>query len=283
MGMTIGIIAQGPTKKIVKNDIKTAREYGKDIAEIIDTQVIGISVKEALGKSALLTKKRIIKLAAVFFDRVCSRTPMDEDYKGVIKRVVTDKDTGEESIKEITIEHHADKNFCRLDWEIQIGPRKVTSFELWRINNGLFETYNNSKDIDFIADYFESNFKNVELKYFDTLQVQNMNDHFSVLEFGQYKKNETQVMKGHRYEHGVKNRHSVQAPQGMLRLALVELDRIAHNDRVKSLSRRYRNQRTFKMLDELKLKYLANSVKKGNGYFTLADIEQILGSDVKEL
>lgn len=278
MGMTIGLVVQGPVKKINKSDIRKAKEYGKHISEVVDTSVVGLSVKETLGKSAVLTKKRIIKLAAVFFDRVCSRTPMDENYKGTLIKEVTDKTTGEKTSREISIEHHADKDFCRMDWEIQIGPRKITSFELWRSNNSLFEKYNNSKDIDYIADYFEYNFKGVDLRYFDTLQIENMNDHFATLEYGRYKKAETQIFSGRKYEHGVKNHHSVQAPQGMLRETLVELDRISQGSRVKSLSRRYRNQRTSKTLNETQLKSLSNAVKRGVGYFTLANMQSILGS-----
>lgn len=279
MGMTIGLLVQGAAQKINKPDIKKAKEYGKHISEVIDTSIVGISVKEALGKSAILTKKRIIKLAAILFDRLCSRTPMDEDYRGILIKEVTNKSTGERTSKEISVKHHADKNFCRLDWEIQIGPRKITAWELWRSNNSLFEVYNKSKDIDYIADYFEYNFKNVDLKFFDVLQVENMNDHFAKLEFGEYKQSDGQIFSGRKYEHGLKNHHSVQAPNGMMRLTLAELDRISQGSRVKSLSRRYRNQRTSKVLNRTQLKSLSDAVKKGKGYFTLSDMEEILGSN----
>ncbi len=279
MGMTIGLLVQGPAKKINKPDIKKAKEYGKHISEVIDTSVIGMSVKDTLGKNAALIKKRIIKLAAILFDRICSRTPMDEDYKGTLIKEITDKGTGERTLKEISVEHHADKNFCRLDWKIQIGPRTITAYELWRSNNSLFEEYNKSKDIDYIADYFEHNFKKVDLKFFDVLQVENMNDHFAKLEFGEYKQSESQIFSGHKYKHGLKNHHSVQAPNGMMRLTLAELDRISQESRVKSLSRRYRSQRTSKVLNDTQLKSLSDAVKKGKGYFTLSDMERILGAD----
>lgn len=276
MGMSFGLIVQGPSKKINKRDIKDASVLGKNIMETIDTDVVGITAKEALTISKKLLKRRILKLAAVFFDRVCSRTPMDEDYQKTIIKELKDGST-----KTVTVNHHADKDYCRLDWEIQIGPRTVTSEELWRSKNSLFEQYNNSKDIDYIYDFFEYNFGNVDLKYFDTLQVENKNNHFAILEYGDYKNN-SMPAKGKKYEHGVLNHHSVQAPNGMMRLTLAELDRIANSNAVKNLSRRYRSQRTSKVLNATQLKSLKNALQQGKNVFTLRDIDAIIGSRAGE-
>ena len=278
MPLTIKVTAKGNMsgidnrflKDVLKNqNVKKGEVIPKEIQDLFTSSLVDMLIKEALSSSAVICRKRIIKIAAILFDRVCSRTPIDEDYKFIITK----------NDKSYEFTHHADKNFCRFDWHIKIGTRTFTSYELWRSKNSLFEKYNDSSDIDYIYEYFYANAGNAKIEDLANIELYNNNDHFDVLEFGRYEVSSSPVKNGRKYEHGVKNHHSVQAPNGMMRLTLAELDRIADSSASRSLERRYRSQRTSKVLNTKQMTSLANALKKGNHRFSLSDIAGILGSE----
>lgn len=272
MPMTFKVSSHGAFSKSDIKDIKDTRRIFKITKDdlfpmFLDTY--DILAYEALAKSASINRTRIIKIAAIFFDRVCSRTPMDEDYR---KQLV--KEDGEK----VYIQHKADKEFCRLRWELKIGPKTFTSYELWRSKNSLFENYNDSSDIDYIFDYLWKNLENTKLGDLKNLEFINTSKYFDYLEFGEYKQASSEIASGRKYEHGLQNHHSVQAPNGMSRLTLAELDRIASSTATRSLERRFRGQRTSKVLSGRQLASLTKALGRGKSRFTLDDIQELLGA-----
>lgn len=276
MPMTFKVSAHGAFSKSKAKDIKDIRriqKLTKDDLFPVFSETYDILAYEAMKKSAVVNKTRILKLAAVFFDRVCSRTPMDEDYS---KRIA--KKDGADAY----IQHKADKNFCRLCWELKIGSRTFTSYELWRSKNSLFERYNNSSDIDYIFDYIKKNLANVKLASLKNIELINTSDHYEILEFGGYKPESSEISNGRKYEHGIKNHHSVQAPNGMARVTLAELDRIASSTSDEALSSRFKRQRTTKVLNDRQLALLTKALSRGKSRFTLEDMQSLLGASAGE-
>lgn len=268
MPMTFKVSSHGAQSDFIK-DVRRIEKLTKDDLFPLFNLTYDILACEALARSASINRTRIIKIAAIFFDRVCSRTPMDEDYK---KQLV--KWSGEK----VYIQHKADKEFCRLRWELKIGPKTFTSYELWRSKNSLFENYNDSSDIDYIFDYLWKNLENTKLGDLKNLEFINTSEYFDYLEFGEYKQASSETANGRKYEHGLQNHHSVQAPNGMSRLTLAELDRIASSTATRSLERRFRSQRTSKVLSGRQLASLTKALGRGKSRFTPDDIQQLLGA-----
>lgn len=272
MPMTFKVSSHGAfsnsEKKINKAVMKSKKISKNDLFPVF-ASTYDILAYEAVAKGASINKTRIIKTAAIFFDRVCSRTPMDEDYR---KQLI--KADGEK----IYIQHKADKEFCRLRWELKIGSKTFTSYELWRSKNSLFENYNNSADIDYIFDYLWKNLENTKLSDLKNIEFINTSEYFDYLEFGEYKQASSEIANGRKYEHGLQNHHSVQAPNGMSRLTLAELDRIASSTATRSLERRFRSQRTSKVLSSRQLALLSKALERKKSRFTLDDIQQLLGA-----
>lgn len=272
MPMTFKVSSHGAfsnSEKKINKDMMKSKKLSKDDLFPVFSSTYDILASEALARGASINKTRIIKIAAIFFDRVCSRTPMDEDYK---KQLV--KENG----KKVYIQHKADKEFCRLRWELKIGPKTFTSYELWRSKNSLFENYNDSSDIDYIFDYLWKNLENTKLGDLKNLEFINTSEYFDYLEFGKYEQASSEIANGRKYEHGLQNHHSVQAPNGMSRLTLAELDRIASSTATRSLERRFRGQRTSKVLSGRQLASLTKALGRGKSRFTLDDIQQLLGA-----
>lgn len=272
MPMTFKVSSHGAfsnSEKKINKDMMKSKKLSKDDLFPVFSSTYDILASEALARGASINKTRIIKIAAIFFDRVCSRTPMDEDYK---KQLV--KENGEK----VYIQHKADKEFCRLRWELKIGPKTFTSYELWRSKNSLFENYNDSSDIDYIFDYLWKNLENTKLGDLKNLEFINTSEYFDYLEFGKYEQASSEIANGRKYEHGLQNHHSVQAPNGMSRLTLAELDRIASSTATRSLERRFRGQRTSKVLSGRQLASLTKALGRGKSRFTLDDIQQLLGA-----
>lgn len=239
-----------PHKHFRRTSEQKEKDIGKDVLEIFGTELADAIWDDVVtwGKKAGENQLRVL---AIFFQRLVSRTPMDEDYTKYI--VSTDDETGEERVS--IIEHHADANFARLDWTLSIADKvRITSYELVAAYPDMFKVFNNKNDINNIYQYLRSKLKTnkgVNLDDIYNVEITNMNDHFLELEYGTKRRGKL-TSQGPLYPHGIVNGHSVQAPNGMLRLSLLELDQIFKTENKNPgasthiISHRYADQKTKK-------------------------------------
>lgn len=241
----------------------TTNEYTKSVSMIKEETEKNIAeavLKRFIEKKDVLQVRRYIQIAT-FFQRVVSRTPLDEKYLMY---------TTEEGNR---IYHIPDKDRCRYDWYITDGAKKITSAQMF--SKGVkFHNVDNNDDINKISNIIESAFSNIT-----KITIGNDNKHFGVLEYGGGYKwpAESDPKKGSKYEHGVKNNHSVQAPVGMMRISLAEFEKgntskVASNQYLRGHKRGMKNKiPTEKQLTQF-WKYISTHT-----HFTFEDIKRFTG------
>lgn len=234
--------------------------YNDVITKEVKSRVANIVLGE-LSASARIAIEREISILATFFQRVVARTPIDESYEITL----VDKKGNER--KKV---HKIDRSVCQDSWYITDGNVKITAKQMKAIDDRMFWNVNDNYMVNQIKKIIKEKFKVTSKTNF---VVGNDNDHFKRLEEG-YSKwfNDhvaaTKSVAGLYRDHGVKNMHSIQAPVGMWRISLAELE-VMKNSNVKSpLTSRYRAQpwRTMnKMPNKTKLAEFARLLeKKGN-------------------
>lgn len=190
---------------------------GKVVTEKI-TGTIENEVYDAAGK--MITKsvedatERNLFLAAIFFQRVVSRTPMDEDYMTGVN----------DELKPVM--HIADDDYVRDAWIASYGRKSISAKSL-RENYGCeFIKFNNRNEVKIIYEQFKNLIGN--RKNITRIRIANEHERFPLLEYGEYK-NDGSIKSGKNFKHGVKNGYSIQAPVGMLRLTQAEFEESAFN------------------------------------------------------
>ena len=256
--------------------IKKNQDFKKDASYFEEIQMQAVDV--SLGKLAAYAKaavKREIAIVATFFQRVVARTPIDERY-AVVR---TKKDGTTE-----TTYHEIDTIVCQDDWYITDGKRKITAGDMKKIDGDLFWNVNEKYSIEKIKKIIQQTF---DVTPDTNFEVGNDNPHFELLENGNKRwfndgltagKSRGKTKKESvRREHGVKNKHSIQAPVGMMRISLAELDLIRQSAAESSLASRYRPQIgriQHKLPNKGKLKDFSKLLEKRS--LKYSDIEEYL-------
>lgn len=201
--LTITVSHNGTKRKVT-----TTSEIREEITKVICKPVISM-VADSYEKGLI----KAFYVAATFFQRVIARTPLDENY--------TYRD-GKGKIRS----HHKDEDVAKYDWYITDGTKTIMSKEIIEAGADCLEIDKES-DIKYIADLFIKSFGLKDT----TLIVGNANEHAGVLEYGGgYGWLADSTPKQGNGEgaigllHGVKNSHSIQAPVGMFRISLAELE-----------------------------------------------------------
>lgn len=261
--------------------IKDYKEMNNKFQDQLKKNVATV-VLNKMAESADVVKMQTLNIVAVFFQRVVSRTPLDEVY---YEEVETEFGT------EFII-HVPDNNQCRYDWKLKLGQKEITSGDIKEaLGEGVFERVNNQESINAIKEYLLSVFgkytKDGSIRDFRKITIWNDNPHFDVLEYGGNSPNakkannwplNSEPKKGVKYEHGVTNYHSVQAPVGMLRITQLELTRSSFSTAKSPLANRYKgtkNQRA-KVPSDFMLNSLLKKVEQG-GILYFEDIERYIG------
>lgn len=226
------------------------------LREEVVNKMLGVAIPKMIGSFEESIQKSFY-IVATFVQRVISRTPLDDNYSWI----------DEEGHKK---KHYKDKDVARYDWYITDGSKTVMSKEL--IESGaMCDEIDNQNDIEIIAQYF---IKTFGLKP-TVLTIGNANEHAGVLEYGggkNWPQDSLIKIDNNGREHGVKNEHSVQAPVGMLRISLAELQEgIRLNDSMIS----YKQPKDL-MISDSQLKILVNALKSSGG-IRLKDIERFIG------
>ena len=184
------------TKKIAALVGTTLKE---DIAAIVGDKVV---------ESILQHNERVVAQAAVFFQRVVTRTPKDESYLG----------------------HTADTDFVWKHWKVLYWGKSVSAEEMGEDLFADEHDFDNKEKIQAVAKFIKERlFKGEEAfrkrkTRIRNIRFENKHDRFPMLEYGSYKiKNSEKIKEGPKHYHGVQNGYSVQAPYGMERITLAEV------------------------------------------------------------
>ena len=202
----------------VGNDGKVITEKIKGAVEETAYNAVGKMVAEKTEEAT----RRNVFLSAMFFQRVVSRTPLDEDYI-----------TGMNKDGHLTM-HKADDDVVRDCWVASYRNRKITSKEL-RENFGCeFYKFNDRKEVKKIYEQFLKLIGKTQ--NIRSIRIENTNERFAMLEYGEYEHDGT-IKKDtdNKYYHGVKGGYSIQAPAGMLRLTEQEFQDTVFNIPTKDL------------------------------------------------
>lgn len=229
--------------------------------------------KMCIGKMSLGVEKAYddqISIMATFLQRLIARTPVDEPYDKII---VTKKD------EQKVVKHKPDRDVCRERWfieETQSG-KKLYSKDLFQSKYD-FNIVNNSEEIERIKNAIKTMCP-IEKIANPSFVVGNDSRHFTRLEYGYEQwKNDGGVSIGEEIfrPHGVQNRHSVQAPVGMLRITQAELESIRRKPSMRSLRSRYKGGlRTSTVPSDKKLKEFITILKRSHKV-KYADIKRFL-------
>lgn len=220
-------------------DYKLASDAFKEAMEY----VIGQAVINTTRKSFALSNEKKLYVAAMFFQWVVSRTPLDEEYERVYGGT-----------------HKPDNDSVRDAWFIAYGNKnfKSTDFE------GCFDTFNDKSAIKKIADALREGIKTQ--KNIKSIRVYNTHERFSQLEYGEYEYQSRGISQGPTREHGLVDGFSIQAPKGMLRLTEAEIDWIINQSKyasgIFSNNTSSKNQDTSKAIpDKRRIKAIYNHLK----------------------
>ena len=229
---------------------------GKD-GKIISQKIVGAIEDSAylvsgrrVFEAAQTHRERTLFLTAVFFQRVVSRTPLDEDY------YFTDKD-GDLKI------HHKDDDAVRDCWTASYNNKKITAKQLKDLGV-TFDRFNDEGEIRTIYETFRKAFVqgkgNRDIK---VVHVDNTHERFPQLEYGEYE-HDGELKRGEKYYHGVQNGYSVQAPHGMLRITQAEFETMTLSMSTEKLIKEYvrRSQRLNKIPSESKMREIKRVMKK---------------------
>ena len=250
---------------------KDGKVISKKIAGAIEDTAYD-AAGQMIAEKMLEASKRNLFLAAMFFQRVVSRTPMDEDYM-----------TGMNEREKITM-HKADNDYVRDAWTASYNNFRITAKEL-REGGCEFLKFNDRNEVKKIYNVFLSFLGKGNKGLLDGsimlkgIRIENKHERFPMLEYGEYEHDGT-VKVGEHFKHGVKGGYSVQAPVGMLRLTQQEFEETAFNIPTEELmtnSRKWQKnlvksggiKRVTKLLkgkSRIGLKEMAEIAKEYNGY-----------------
>lgn len=228
-----------PTKNF---SVKDPKNFVKDKAyyEDIKMRTAELALGQ-LSRAAKVAADRQVYIMATFFQRVVSRTPLDEKYLVTVTR----KDGTTR-----TFRHKIDTIVCQDDWYITDGKTKMTAKQMKAIDDRMFLNVNDKYAITQIRKILKEKF---DVTGDTEFEVGNDNPHFQLLEEGNSRWMNDGMTAGKDWrgkpkneaiyrEHGVKNMHSIQAPVGMWRISLAELELMKQSSATSPLTSRYRPQ-----------------------------------------
>ena len=252
---------------------KDGKKFNDILIGALETQVLDFTGR-MVTKTGLKASQRVLWLSAIYFQRVIARTPRDEDYSY--------KD------EKGNIHYHKDDGDYIQDYWVAKYWRfpGITAKYLRESCGCTFEVFNDPKEIEIIYNEFEkvffgkansrarkgeSTLKGIRI-YCDYPKDEQHELRYKLLEYGGYV-GDGIIKQGDNYYHGVANKHSVQAPRGMLAITNAEYE----SGQFKVTKRRAKNENlikysgpTQKMTEELK-RIIGNKSKLSD-----ADVNKIM-------
>lgn len=214
--LRIGHLGASSFESFLGNDGKAVV---KKIAGGFETEVY-TAAGQMLAEQSLIATQRNAFLAAMFFQRVVSRTPMDEKYS-------LGEKGGEEQY------HIPDDDYIRDSWKASYGGKSITVKDLRERCGCEFIHFNDKKEVKKIYKEFLNLLGNRKVatgeQTLRAFRIENTHERFPLLEYGEYQLGSGKIHEGKHFEHGVKGGFSIQAPVGMLRLTQQEFEDTAFN------------------------------------------------------
>lgn len=244
-------IKHAGASKVEQYSDKNGRVFSKRVAGVIEEQAINVTGRRLL-ETAVTNRERTLFLAAVFFQRVVNRTPVDENYYYT-------------NAKGELVMHKKDDDAVRDYWVASYNNRKVTAKQL-RESGISFDTFNDEGDIRKIYEAFRKAFiQGKGNKNIKSIHIDNTHERFPMLEYGEYQ-GDSGVIGEAEYKHGVEGGYSVQAPHGMLRITEAEFQTMSLKMSTNKLIKEYvrRSQRINKVPSDSKMKELKRIIYKGH-------------------
>jgi len=267
MGATFKIKIRQPGSSEVDTYIGNDGEVVSRLIEgAMENTVVDLTGKMVVLKG-LEASERALYLNAIFFQRVVSRTPVDEDY------ITEINERGK------PVMHKADNDFIRDYWTASYNRKSITAKYLMDSCGCTFEKFNDKDEVEKIYQEFRKFLGKSTSAFFKgtrTLRgVHIENTHpdkkrYARLEYGEYEKDGS--IKRASRPHGVKGGYSIQAPAGMYRVTEAEMMSGSFNvptDKLMSYQSRVTKIKSKEQLKELN-KYL-----KGKRKLTVSDIGKI--------
>lgn len=238
---------------------------GKIVSKLISGEIENTVVRTG---AALLTEtmdtfmKRNLYLAAVFFQRVVCRTPVDEDYLYM---------DGGESFRI----HRKDDDSVRDAWTVSYNNAKITAKQM--AESGVsFDSFNDKESIDKIFAIFQKKFLNGKKRKLRQVRISNSHKRFAMLEFGEYE-HDGGVRGKAKYYHGTDRGYTIQAPYGMLRVTEAEFEQMSISMSTDELINKYvkRSNKLKKVPSKSKIMRL-KSLILDKTHLTKSDIESAM-------
>lgn len=203
--------------------VKKVREDGKEVSELVG-ELVKDNIATVVADVAVNTVRRhndlVALKAAIFFQRVVSRTPKDETYYD----------------KRTKVYHKADKDFVWKSWKILYGSKSISAEELGE-NFFTEDVFNNKVLINKLADIIKTRLMSTRNTAYEdrrtrvrSIRFENNHPRFPMLEYGTYEKADGDISEGPKYSHGLVNHYSVQAPYGMYRITQAEIESMSLQD-----------------------------------------------------
>lgn len=230
---------------------RDGKAFSESIAGAIEDRIAAVAGSKIVEEKEK-SRSRTLFLSAVFFQRVVSRTPLDEDY------YYTDKDGN-------LVIHNKDDDVVRDCWVASYNKRKVTAKQ-FRDAGLTFDVFNDESEIRAIYDVFCKTFiQGKGNRNIKSIRIENTHERFPMLEYGEYQ-HDGDLKRGELYYHGVVGGYSVQAPYGMLRITEAEFETMSLNMGSDELIKSYvkRSQRLNKIPSASKMKELKKIINKGH-------------------
>ena len=220
-------------KKVIPAEIIPKEDLIDEIRHV--SKLTSALIPAKFVKKGIIDEYYGAVIAATYFQMLVSNTPIDEEYSYFEKRIhygtskiklpetmedydEADIDKQLENNKKVYLVEHThvpDKEFIRDFWVLHY---KGVEFYSKDYDKRLFEKKSDMKSAHIIAIDIYDRTKNLENKNVD-FYAENTNWRYNMLEYGGYTRDgETSIGSKYGYEHGVKNKHSYQAPYGMKRL-----------------------------------------------------------------
>lgn len=204
---------------------------------------------------------RNLYLAAIFFQRVVCRTPVDEDYLYM---------DGDDNL----LLHRKDDDAVRDKWTVSYNNARITARQM--MDSGVrFETFNNEGDIKKIFSLLKAKFIDGKQRKLRQVQISNSHKRFAMLEYGEYSHDNGVRGKG-RYYHGTDRGYTIQAPYGMTRITEAEFEQMSLSMSTEELMRKYVRQS-----NRLRKVPTKSKIKKLMPY--ILDRTHLSGSDISSL
>lgn len=265
---------------------KVTREDGKKISQLVTTsieqQVAGL-VGNAVAETVAQHNRNVIAKTAIFFQRVVSRTPKDEDYYDSYYHK----------------SHKADKDDVWKEWKVLYWRKSVTAEQMGLNLFDKAEDFNNKTKINAVMKIIINSLFGGEEKLVKratrirSIRIENTHPRFAMLEYGEYENTKRDnfderhgsarisgIKRGGmsgKYIHGTVGGYSVQAPTGMLRITQAEMETMNIADFDKWFSSNYkRNNKNVKKVPSAQETKKIMTVIKNRRNLSDSDIEAIL-------